>query len=200
MEKLNVINLRVAQNVPESVCKSGLYLEKRLKRHLIDLFETVPIQIRKILNLKLPNKIFIGFGKEELSESTICINSEDLLIKFLFDKFFYQVIINNSVVPQTFDNDCFLLSLGNLDVKKGVHFVDVQLYRLGVMNRILVQVELRFSNEILRFQELGFQKVQEDLVRTDDIRKTGFGIDYNMVEEHLYFTLEIFFGQLLDVF
>lgn len=45
MEELGIVDLGIAENIPESVCQGGLDLEERAQADFIDLFEAVPIYV-----------------------------------------------------------------------------------------------------------------------------------------------------------
>ena len=64
LEKLQILYLRVPQNVSQGVGEGGFNFEKRLQSNPIDFLETFPIKMRKMLDLKFFNKLLTGLRQK----------------------------------------------------------------------------------------------------------------------------------------
>ena len=64
LEKLEVFNLRIPEDISECISESSLNFKKRLKGKSVNLFKAPSIKMRKILYLKLSDKLLISLRQK----------------------------------------------------------------------------------------------------------------------------------------
>lgn len=181
MKELWIVDLGVAKYVPKSIGQRGFDLQQRTKTDFVDLFESVPIYIRKILNFQLPDEILIGLRKVHLFECSIGIDMKLLDNEFGLDDFFCQILIDEFIIDETLDNKFLPLSFRGFDVDQWAHFIDMVLHRLLIFKRIEMNIEL-VAIEFLDMFELIIEKLNKDLRICDDIRIPNFWADNEPIE------------------
>jgi hypothetical protein len=115
LKKLDVVDLGVPQDVPKRVGQSRLHFQERLQSQFVDLFETVAVEVRKVLDLKLTDQIFVGFRKEKLTQSAIGVNFKYFFLQFLFYQTFGLLFIDEVALAEVFDDGGFVLAFRGLD-------------------------------------------------------------------------------------
>lgn len=177
LEELGVVYLRVAHDVTERVSQGCLELQQRFEGHLVDMFETVSVEVREVLCLKFPDELFIGILQEHLPYGPTGIDIENLLVQLLLDQFLSLFLIDNSLLNKTVDDECLLLSLGDLDIQQGVDLVDMVIHGLLVVQRMLMQVELVFFYELFWTFEFAAEEVGEQAWVGHDLMVFDVGVD-----------------------
>ena len=110
MKELGIVDLGVAKYVPESIGQRGFHLQQRTKTDFVYLFESVPVDIRKVLNFQLPDEILIGLRKVHLFECSIGVDMKLLDDEFGLDDFFCQILIDEFIIDETFYDKFLSLS------------------------------------------------------------------------------------------
>lgn len=100
------VDLGVAEDIPQEVCERSFDLQQRLEGHLVDLLETIPINIRKVFHFQLPHQVFIGFGQVHLPQGAMGVNVELLEYHLAAD----HLIIHDPILSQDLKDHLLLLS------------------------------------------------------------------------------------------
>lgn len=198
LKEVGIRDLGVAEDVAESEGQSGLYLQEGLKGYLVDLFETVAIEVCEVFYLELANEFLVGVRQEQLPQGPVGVDLEHLFPQFFSDQSLLQVFVDDALVLQVLDDGCLLLALGGLDVEQGAHFVGVEQDGLLVVEGVAVQIETIFLDEAVGTDELGFEELSEQFVGPHDVGVPGLGVDDDVVEQLVDLALEIFIREFLD--
>lgn len=182
LKELGVVDLWVSHDVAERVGQGGLKLQERLEGHLVDVFETITVEIGEVLCLKLPDEFFIGICEEHLPYGSARIYIEYLFMQLLLDKSLCLFLIDDALFYETVNDECFLFSLGDLNVEECVDFVDVVVHGFLVVERMLMEVELVFFDEFLWSFELAAEEVCENAGMCHYLMILDVGIDQQFVK------------------
>lgn len=123
------------------------------------MLETVAVNIGKVLNFELFDKVFISLCKIHLSEGSIGIYVKPLEYHIGFDDLISHVLINKIVFGEAFYNHLLFLPFRRFNAENCIHLVDVKVHRLLIKEGVLVEVKFITENELLGMLEFLIKKI-----------------------------------------